>query len=153
VQLAVQKGHIDVLQLLRHANAILDIRDNYGNTPALTAACYGNINALQLLCDAKANLNLMSLSRPTFGASPAYLAAVRGHVNFFSCCIMPGLIWIRPTRKDHHQLAAAQEGHLGVCVEAAASCQGQPRNAYKEWRHSSLHSRIKRSRLCTSAVA
>jgi len=73
---AVSSGNMDLIKaLLQKEPSLVNVSDNYGNTPLHTAVEKGNIRIVEFLIQNGADVN----AKDNEGRTPAYFAEVRGN--------------------------------------------------------------------------
>ena len=124
---AAEMGHVDMVVLLLKNGACVHERDApFDRTPIFVAACAGRAPSVQLLVEAKANVDAHSCE----GTTPLAAAAAKGHVD---------VAWLLTKAKAHFRapndfgdppiIQAAMCGHTGMVsflLEAKANVDGGP---------------------------
>ncbi|PTB74982.1 ankyrin, partial [Trichoderma longibrachiatum ATCC 18648] len=100
VHVASQLCSQDTLKLVLSRGAFPDIRDTYGWAPLHLAAWNGNANAMRILMDGGANIELKKIwNQPRLyrnlitehsGTTPLHQAAFRGHLSAVEMLLAAG---------------------------------------------------------------
>ncbi|KAK1151482.1 ankyrin repeat and death domain-containing protein 1A-like [Acipenser oxyrinchus oxyrinchus] len=77
---ASARGHELTVQTLIHYNAIVDLEDKFGMTPAMYSAWFGHIRILQMLVNAGATVT----HENSTGQGLLHCAAARGHLDIIN---------------------------------------------------------------------
>jgi ankyrin repeat protein len=121
LMLACLKGDAECTRLLIEAGAAKDIRSWDGAT-ALYASQMGHRPAVQMLCDAGADLSRGSVGGPVvFGSTPLHMAAQAGHVNCLRLLCDAGAPVDQVNGDREPALVVACAEHHADCVRVLCS--------------------------------
>lgn len=140
--IAIENGHTKLSEELIKAEASLDKKDDYGRAPLHVAAELGDVDAVNMLCKAGANVDLAlddgrkkpARCTPTDGWTALFLATRGGHEKVVTALLKQGALVNRCGNDGRSPLhETASKGNVGLCkqlLQAKASVKATMRGGW-----------------------
>eukprot|EP00466_Bigelowiella_natans_P006332 jgi/Bigna1/49882/estExt_Genewise1.C_590058 len=71
------EGHLDIVKYLVDMKAIIEAKDEFGNTPLILGSMKGQLDVVKYLVDMKANIE----AEDDHGDTPSILGSIKGHLD------------------------------------------------------------------------